>query len=116
MNEYPLAGAESGPAVALTEERRAHERVPVRYLAMCRAGGRAWWPVVFTDISPGGAAVALSSPVEADALLTFTVHAPQGRILLLRARALHVDFRDGEWVAGCRFDRVLSDLELADLL
>lgn len=116
MNETPCVVEETEAGCEPCGERRTFERFAVRYLALCRSGGQVWWPVVFRNVSSGGAAVALTSPVEAGTHLSFTVHAPQGRILLLLARALHVDFRDGEWVAGCRFDRVLSDLEMADLL
>jgi hypothetical protein len=117
MNELTAAGpGPGGPADGPPDpNRRGHPRRPCRYQALCRCGGRAWWPVAFVDLSVGGAGVALSSPVEVGAPVTFTVHAASGRLFLVRARVRRVEPRGGEWLAGCEFERRLSPGELADL-
>lgn len=117
MNEAPTASAGFGGSEekALSENRQ-YPRRACRYQAMCRSGGRAWWPVILVDLSVGGAGVLLSSPVEVNTLVTFTVHATRGRVLTFRARVRRVDYHDGEWLAGCEFERRLNEVELAELL
>jgi hypothetical protein len=83
---------------------------------MCQSAGRAWWPVSFVDLSRGGAGVLLASPVEAGAVVTFTVHTATRRVMLLRGKVCHVEERDGEWLAGCKFERLLTEAELAELV
>lgn len=117
MNEASLARREAGGSDddAGGASRREHPRRPCRYQAMCRSGGRAWWPVVFFDLSVGGAGVVLSSPVEIGAAISFTVHTPQGRVMQLRARVRRIEPRGFEWLAGCEFDRPLTTAEFAEL-
>jgi hypothetical protein len=97
-------------------DRRQHPRRACNYQALCRSGGRAWWPVLFIDLSVGGAGVKLSSPIETGAEVTFTVHRSEGRVLTIRARVRHVEPHDGEWLAGCEFDNLLTEEEYAELL
>jgi hypothetical protein len=105
-----------GPGeAAVGMNRRGYPRRPCRYQALCRSAGRAWWPVLFKDLSLSGAAVMLASPVEAGAAVTFTVHLAHGRVLVIRARVCRVGPREGEWLAGCEFDRLLTEAEFAEL-
>jgi hypothetical protein len=97
-------------------ERRAYPRRACNYQALCRSAGRAWWPVVFTDLSLSGAGVALASPIEVGVAVTFTVHMPAGRVLQIGALVRRVQKRDGEWLAGCEFDRLLSEEDFAELV
>lgn len=112
MQQAPEAKA----AVLTGAERRQHPRHVCGYQALCRSGGRAWWPVVFVNLSTGGAAVALSSPIELGATVAFTIYLPECDALQVRGRVLRVETSSSEWIAGCQFDRLLSDEELAQLL
>jgi hypothetical protein len=118
MNEVsparPKADGPEGNAPGVN--RREHPRRPCRYEAMCRSAGRAWWPVVFVDLSLGGAGVILSSPIEPGAAVAFTVHTPHGRVLQLRAHVRRIEAREYEWLAGCEFDRRLTEAEFAELV
>ena len=118
MNEAPRArsGAVNSGVTAPGANRREHPRRPCRYQAMCRSGGRAWWPVVFVDVSLGGAGIILSSPIETGAAVSFTVHTPHGRVLQLHARVRRIEPREFDWLAGCEFERLLTEAEFADLV
>jgi ferric-dicitrate binding protein FerR (iron transport regulator) len=118
MNEAPASGspASNSAQASAEENRRGHARHPCAYQAMCQSAGRAWWPVAFVDLSRGGAGVLLASPVEAGAAVTFTIHTASRRVLLLRGKVCHVEPREGEWLAGCKFDRLLSEAEMAELV
>ncbi len=103
-----------GQSVAL--ERRGHPRVPCRYQALCRSAGRAWWPVQFVDLSLSGAGVLLAAPVEVGAEVTFTVHTSNSQTLVIQATVRRVETRVSEWMAGCEFDRLLTEQEFAALV
>jgi PilZ domain len=95
--------------------RRQHPRRACHYQALCRSGGRAWWPVRFIDLSVGGAGVLLSSPIETGAEVVFTVHTPSGEGLSIGATVRRVQTCDGEWLAGCEFKRLLTESEFLKL-
>jgi hypothetical protein len=117
VNEATETSSEAdGPvAEAAGLNRRAYPRRPCRYEALCRSAGKAWWPVLFADLSISGAGVMLASPVEAGAAVTFTVHTTPGQVLVIHARVRRVEPREGEWLAGCEFERLLTEDEFAEL-
>jgi hypothetical protein len=118
MNELS-AGASPGCTtreLGVEDNRRIYPRHACRYQALCRSAGRAWWPVVFRDVSRSGAGVALSSPIEVGAAVNFTVYLTNGRVMSIAAIVRRVEDRNFEWLAGCEFNRVLSDADMAELL
>jgi hypothetical protein len=72
--------------------------------------------VEFIDLSTTGAGVLVPSPVDPGAAVTFVVNTLAGPVLLIRGRVRRVVARDGEWLAGCQFDRRLTEGDLAELL
>jgi PilZ domain-containing protein len=72
--------------------------------------------VRFVELSLGGAGVVLSTPIEAGAAASFTVHTASGRELHIRALVCRVVPFDGEWLAGCEFERLLTEAEFAELV
>jgi hypothetical protein len=103
-------------AAADVADRRLHPREACRYEALCRSGNKAWWPVLFVDLSRSGAGVTLSLPIEVGARVCFTVQTHNGRAIEIRAQVRRVEERDTEWFAGCEFDRLLTESEFADLV
>jgi hypothetical protein len=118
MDESPVSRSISpNNADTATEfDRRAYPRRPCRYQALGRSAGRAWWPVVFIDLSLSGAGVMLATPIEVGAAVVFTVHMPAGRVLQIPAKVRRIEMRDGEWFAGCEFDRLLAEADFAELI
>jgi hypothetical protein len=114
-SQAPELPAENRLQTAAEANRRGHTRHACGYQAMCQSAGRAWWPVAFVDVSRSGAGVLLASPVEPGALVTFTIHASSRRMMLLRGKVCYVEERRGEWMAGCKFDRLLTEVELSEL-
>jgi hypothetical protein len=106
---------------SVTGERRRQVRYEHHSEASCRligTEGGAAWPVVFQDVSCGGATLLMKREVHAGAVLEVTIPGHGGRFsgpLLMRVRNVRPGL-GAAWKAGCSFVRPLTPHDVEVLL
>jgi hypothetical protein len=119
MSQSSALAAPAADTVAVPERRQAERHVcqistTYHTLAETASQSRLAW---IADISLLGLALVMGHPVRPTARLGVEVRSPDGAFsYLLVVRVVRtVPYRDG-WLAGCAFDRPLTDDELENLL
>lgn len=103
---------------AVTDERRAQPRTPC-FLegALSEPGGEpVFRRITVLNLSAGGVLLLLQDPQEVGDPLRLTFRTGAGMLFRIRGDVIHIEFRHGTWLAGCRFSRPLTDAELVVLL
>ena len=101
-------------------ERRAWVRYPCDLESSCQpmAGVRGLqWPGKIRDLSRGGVAIILTRRFEVGTLLAVEVQGQAEAVGTLLARVARVTLqKDGSWLMGCSFTKLLSEEDLKALL
>jgi PilZ domain-containing protein len=105
-------------AVDAAAERRGQPRTPCFLEGALSGDGNAppFRRVTLLNLSAGGVLLLLQDPHWTGDALRLTFETVTGQLFRIRADVVHVEFRHGSWLAGCRFVRPLTDDELVALL
>ena len=104
----------SNATVKSGADLRAHPRFRHVAGATCRWKGGGEHFALLVNLSAGGARLMVRMQDKPPALAEIVLRAKSGSVLDVAAHVVYSEQREGLWLLGCAFDRVLSVAEILE--